>query len=578
MDPHIMEWLSLPLARALLLLALLSLLFAWFSCRRLRPYRLLSKALSAGGKDGKQVPVGYFSQEDLAGGRLHARYAKPAMLVADGNGDIGLYILTRGEACLHYRFSPSDTGYEWYRSMLGGLLPPLLGLRADGRTHYLFKCQRLAGTPLRSAGKFYTELADFIPNLPAPRTDGFRYVEWGIRLYALLLVGAVIAAVAASWSPGLDEEPMVLGQQQDGHVYAASVRWLYHFDAADQLVERIDLQSLGIDNGISDIELLEDGRFLVGDSGAGLIKSCDFSTRQCQALAGFGEGKFFLRSFQFARAPQHDRIYAADSSRHRLLELDASGNLIKEIAGHDSLCFPNDPLVTNGMLVIANTNHHKLVAWDLAQPGFEAPAQEWLTVQAGRDDVRCPSIFEAPNTEYFAREMPQSGGSRAVVFNNARPGKIWPFVIQQGPQGGMWVLNAGNNLQHADLLIFDQWPSDSKPRRVYLEDGVDPIGMLVRSNDVLLAENHKPSIIRISHEGRVLGDFGDAEFSGLMTAIADRQQLYKQVSLYAKYTVGVLLLVLVIALRVISALRIQHIQRQNPSFTSIADGKRGRRE
>ncbi|MGB5340081.1 MAG: hypothetical protein WBO06_13420, partial [Gammaproteobacteria bacterium] len=97
--------------------------------------------------------------------------------------------------------------------------------------------------------------------------------------------------------------------------------------------------------------------------------------------------------------------------------------------------------------------------------------------------------------------------------------------------------------------------------------------MLVRKNDVLLAENDRPSIVRISHDGRVLGEFGDAEFSGMMASIADRQQMYEQVSLYAKYIVGVLLLVLLIAVPVVTALRIRYIQMQDPSFMFIPDGQ-----
>ncbi|MGB5306000.1 MAG: hypothetical protein WBO57_07140, partial [Gammaproteobacteria bacterium] len=498
---------------------------------------------------------------------------KPAMLVMDNNGDIDVYVLTPWDACLRYHMSLIDIGFEWFRSMLGGMLPPLLRLRFDGRSHYLFKRNCILGNPARTAGKFYAELARSIPGLPPPRADGFRYMEWAIRIYALLMIGTVFVAIAASWSPGMDEEPMVLAQQGDGQVLAASHRWLYRFDTADQLVERIDLQSLGFGDGISDMESLDDGRFLVGDSGAGIIKVCDFSARQCASLEGFNDERFFLRSFQFVHDPQHERIYAADSSRHRLLELDAEGALVREIAGPDSVCFPNDPLIAQGMLVIANTNHHKLLAWDLSQAGFSVPAQEWLTVQQGRDDVHCPSVFEAPNTGYFAREIPRADASRAVAFSNARPGQIWPFAMTRGPNGGLWVLNAGNNLQHADLLIFNDWPSDSQPQRVYLDDGIDPISMLVRKNDVLLAENDRPSIIRISHDGRVLGEFGDVEFSGMMASIADRQQMYEQVSLYAKYIVGVLLLVLLIAVPVVAALRIRYIQMQDPSFMLVPDGQ-----
>lgn len=567
-----MEWLSHPYARSILMVALSLLVFVWYAYRQMRPYRVLRKALSASGHGGKQIAVGYFSQEDLAGGRVKARLAKPAMLVANSNGSIDVFVLTRWNACLHYQMPLAATGFEWFRSMLGGMLPPLLRLRFDGRSHYLFKRNRVLGNPAGAAGKLHEQLAAVIPDFPAAHADGFRYMEWAVRCYALLLIGTVFVAIGASWSPGTDAEPMVLTRQDEGQVYAASYRWLYRFDAADRLAERIDMTSLGISDGVSDMEYLGEERFLVGDSGDGIIKVCDFSAHKCEPLAGFTAGKPFLRSFQFVRDPQHERIYVADSSRHRLLELDAEGVLLREIAGPDSLCFPNDPLVVEGMLVVASTNHHKLLAWDLSQPGFSVPVQEWLTVQQGRDDVQCPAVFEAPNTEYFAREIPRAGSSRAVAFSNSRPGQIWPIVIARGPQGGLWVLNAGNNLQYADLLIFDKWPLDARPRRVVLDDGIDPISMLVRNNDVLVAENGRPSIIRISPDGRVLGEFGGAEFTGLMASIADRQQIYKQVALYAKYLVGVLLLILVLALPVVIALRIKYLQKQDPSFTPIPDG------
>jgi hypothetical protein len=105
----------------------------------MRPYRLLRRALSTGSHRGKQIPVGYLSQEDLAGGHAGRQFAKPAMLATGNNGDLDLYILTRGSACLHYRLPSADTGFYWFHSMLGGMLPPLLRLRFEGRSHYLFK-------------------------------------------------------------------------------------------------------------------------------------------------------------------------------------------------------------------------------------------------------------------------------------------------------------------------------------------------------------------------------------------------------------------------------------------------------
>ena len=566
-----MDLLSHPFTVSILLLVLLILIFVWLAYRRIYPYRRLQAFLPERGSIDMQIPVGYFSQEDLAGGKLNRKHAKPAMLVLDARSDVAIYVLTRGDLCLHYRMPVTATRFDWFRSMLGGLLPPLLCLRFDGRSHYLFKRNRVQGSPVRTASKFYAELGEVIPDLPQPRLDNYKYLEWGVRGFAPLILGVVIVALVASWSPGMDEEPMVLVQQDDGEVYAASHRWLYRFDAEDHLIERIDMELLGISNGISDMESIDDGRFMVGDSGAGLIKICDFSVRHCKPLEGFADGGLFLRSFQFARDPLRERIYVADSSRHRLLELDAQGTLIREIAKSDSVCFPNDPQIVKDMLVIANTNHHKLLAWDLAEPDFSEPVEEMLTVHQGRDDVLCPAVFETPNTEYFAREVQQEGGSRAIAFSNARPGQIWPFVITPGQKGGLWVLNAGDNLQHADLMKFAEWPSVEKPRRIFLDETLDPIGLLVRRDDVLLVENNRPSILRLSHDGRLLGDFGDAKFTGLMASIGARQITYKRVARNALYLAGVLLLVLVVVLPVIIAFRIKYIQKQDPSFLPVSD-------
>ncbi|MFW2440593.1 MAG: hypothetical protein ACN4GR_14645 [Arenicellales bacterium] len=566
-----MEWLTPTFLRMLLLVVLAILIIALYVYRRVRPYRLIRKTLSSSANSGTQIPIGYFSQEDLAGGHLHRRYAKPAMLVINKDSDIDIFVLTSWNAYIHYQIPLVDASFVWFRSMLGGLLPPLLQLRIDGRSHYLFKRNIVSGSPARTARKFYHELTAQISNLPLPHADNFRHMEWAIRIYALMLMIGVVIAIVASWAPRVDEEPMVLVQQGDGHVYAASNRWMYSFDANDRLVEKIDMQSLGFSNGVSDMEYMEDGRFLVGDSGGGIIKVCDFSARNCEPLKGFKKSKLFLRSFQFTRNPKTERIYVADSSRHRLLELDAQGELIRVIVGPDIVCFPNDPLLVDDILVIANTNHHKLLAWNLKQPNFIEPTQEWLTVKKGRDDVLCPSIIETPNTEYFAREKRQQGGSRAAAFNNARPGKVWPFVLSRGPKGGMWVLNAGSNMQYADLLMFNEWPSDSRPKRVYLDENIDPISILVRKNDVLLAESDRPSIIRISHDGKFIGNFGDTKFNNLMMSISSQQKLYALTAMYAVYAVVVLLILLLIALPVTAALRIKYIQKQDPSFLLMPD-------
>ncbi|NNJ94626.1 MAG: hypothetical protein HKP57_07770, partial [Halobacteria archaeon] len=111
-----MELLWPPWARPVLLFVLLSLVFAWVAYRRMRPYRLLRRTLSAGGQRGKQIPVGYLSQEDLAGGHVGRQFAKPAMLVTGNNGELDVYVLTRGSACLRYRLPSADTGFDWFRS------------------------------------------------------------------------------------------------------------------------------------------------------------------------------------------------------------------------------------------------------------------------------------------------------------------------------------------------------------------------------------------------------------------------------------------------------------------------------
>lgn len=75
----------------------------------------------------------------------------------------------------------------------------------------------------------------------------------------------------------------------------------------------------------------------------------------------------FTRGFRLAIDPD-DNVYIADTSRHRVIKVSASGRLLAKLT--EGLKFPNDLLWKDDALHIVNTNHHEVLSVNARTSGF----------------------------------------------------------------------------------------------------------------------------------------------------------------------------------------------------------------
>ncbi|MGD2137896.1 MAG: hypothetical protein PVJ66_07015 [Gammaproteobacteria bacterium] len=568
MDPvHLaIDWLATPGNRLPVLLLATGLALLAFLWLRIYRYRHFVRHHRQQLRDKQTFPVGYCTETDLVGRRFGTMSAKRALLAINRMGFIEIFVLSPWKRHLHLCLRADRTELAYvHNEPLGSLLPSIIRLHENGRSHYCYGANRVT---LRANGKtrsIHGQLAALVNQAGENTPDGFRHVRWLIGGILLLLMLATGLAVWSSWNPSLAHTPTILGRDTNDRVLVASRRTLYRFTADGTLLDSRPLAALGVHGGISDIQPSADGRILVGDSAAGLIKACDLDNNRCEPLPD-SQGEDFLRSFQFAVDDRRARIYVADSSRHRLVELDSEGRFLGEIAGADLLCFPNDPTIIGDRLYLANTNHHRVLAWQLAEPGRFQPVMEMLTVKRGRDIIACPGVDELPGEELLAREGLRLRGQIPVPFSIARQGRVWPVALAAGRNNALWIINAGENMQHGDVLRFDTANPLDYPARVALSGEADPVALLARATDILIAETGHPSILRVSHDGTVLGTFGDAGF----TAAMERQHagMVRQAGLrrYAIPVAAGLLLLLGMTIVLGRNYRLRHIINTDPAY------------
>ncbi len=538
----------------------------WVLYSKGRGVRRLKETLRQHGVDEGLHEVTYLSAEDIATGRVQLTSAARALLRSDSSDQYRLLVPAVNDKSIEHVFPLSDCRIAWIdNGQLRSAVPSMIRLHHAGRSHYLIKSSRWLGADHDATHALYERLTQSgfseDSTLRAPTNLG----SW---LFAALV--AVLVAVGymlwAAFNVAADFAPLVLAQLPNKDVVAASHVDLYHFDADGQLKQQISVADLGIRDGVSELQALDDKTVLVGDLGAGAIKRCDLEVRACRVLEGFsGNTPAFLRSFQFAVDSGAGHIYVTDTARHRLVQFDANGLRLRQIAGPERLCFPNAPVVVEGRLYVSNTNHHSVAAWSL--DALDAEPQSWLTVQEGRRGVNCPAPLEYRGFEIFAGERPASGGRPAVVHQESRRGRVWPMVARRDRRGQWWVLNADNRMAHADIIVFDR--DFTQPRRVRVADNADPLSLLVRHDDVLITDTRSGAILEVGLDGKLRGRFGDARFHAEIETRRTRQINMQWLRMYTMAGVGALLVLGLLALGVWRKRRLRAIVAADPAFQTI---------
>jgi hypothetical protein len=307
---------------------------------------------------------------------------------------------------------------------------------------------------------------------------------------AVLVISGFIAIIANSlriFSESRDVHgPTVLTSDAAGKVYINVAATLHVLDASGKHADTIPLAELGLYGAtLTDLLALPDGRLLIGSSGSPAIQACDLALRRCAPFIQSGAQP--VSAFKMAWDAQRQRLLVVDGERHRILVYNRSGELTFESRGAEGgLKLPNTvQLTAEGKAIIADTNHHRLVALDAASLSVEL----W--------------------------EMPVSH-----ELGNLR--RIWPTDFVLAGDRRYWVILDDDLLENGDVVLFD---AARKPEsRLALPLDWDPIKLHARSSDVLLAGFGSVELVRVSLRGDVIEPFGDNSFREALAQVRNQRQ------------------------------------------------------
>ena len=203
-----------------------------------------------------------------------------------------------------------------------------------------------------------------------------------------------------------------------------------------------------------------------------------------------------------------DDVYISDSSRHLVRKYTRDGVEAAEPAR--GFKFPNQLMLHERYLLIADTNHHRI---RVVRPESERFGVEYY------------------NADVVPREAKANDQSWPSHF--VRVGDKW------------WVNVMKTGMNYGGIYVFDaEWRFE---REIPLPGKADPISLIGFNGEVLVSDWYGNRVHRISTDGEVLGDF---QSQGLIEVLAESATQRRMFILYAWLAVAIgLVLVAMIVIK-----------------------------
>lgn len=295
-----------------------------------------------------------------------------------------------------------------------------------------------------------------------------------------------------------------------GHLHLQLGHELLEFDQEEKFVRAIDLPELGVESEVTDFAFFGNGDLLirfgrdqrspwfnirrffrlenktpeVRGSRDGRLVRCDLEAREC---TDFAMPRFNLDdTFHLEVDWSTDRVFLADSSRHRLLMFSPQGSLLGQVTS--GLRFPNQLTYADGLLYVANTNRHEITVFDVSEHDL----------------------------------MISQGHSFRVDPAGSNPGdNRWPQSVSAlGDE--IWLVSATRNMANGIGLRFS--PQGRFLGRLPAPETADLFGILPFGDQVLVADFENSRVYRYSLSGERLNDFTPAELTRRVDMLNERRE------------------------------------------------------
>ena len=293
---------------------------------------------------------------------------------------------------------------------------------------------------------------------------------------------------------------------------------LYRFDDADRLRDRTELSDFGVPPGqITDFAWFSNGDLLLrrGQREEGLLFNLERYQRKTnttpasqadpQALLvrcvkNSGECTPFTASplnlnavFALEIDTETDRVFVADTSRHKVYMLSAEGRELDRI--DTGLKFPNQISYFDDVLYVTNTNHHQISAYRVTGDSFSGEPEQ---------------ISVTPEDAVVARQT-------------------WPaaflFVADR-----LWVINATSQMDQGGIYLFDAMKDYEYEYKAGLGEAADPVAMTRHGDHILVSDLSNDRLYELDRDGELKGEFlPQWLYEDVMTVRAERKQ-YQQLT------------------------------------------------
>ena len=328
-----------------------------------------------------------------------------------------------------------------------------------------------------------------------------------IILAAVLLISLIFWARQESIRIGGPDQVQI---DPAGNIFIHISDKLYKLSPSLTVLEEYHLPELGVYELVGDFAFFSNGDVLIrrGKYEPGFLESiaryqrkadtkspvaardneglyrCKLDLKQCSP---FGSNQLdFDSAFHLSIDVSTDTVYLSDTSRHKLRKFDAEGNeLAVQSKGYK---FPNQNMLHNGKLLVADTNHHAIQASNISSESFG-------------------EILETHS-----------------ILNPKLGKATWPYSLAK-VGGQWWVNNMAASMSHGTIAIYsDDWEF---VKTVELPADADPIDFAVLENRVLISDLNNIRIYFLDFKGQLVNQALPSEISLKLTQLQNKRQHYR---------------------------------------------------
>lgn len=330
---------------------------------------------------------------------------------------------------------------------------------------------------------------------------------------------------------------------------------LYFLSHEGRMLRRVELSALGLNREPADLELLEDGRLLIGDMDKKTILLCSMDNLSCRTIGP--PNKYMIAdNFRFFADEKRHLLFIADINNHRILVQDMDGSYYRIIESPSKIDYPNDMTMDEqGMLWVSNTMHERILCFQVndnsvsetarvinlnpLKSGMAAMGEALLQTNDKKQTIE---DLKAARRDIEALKNDIPAAARDLIH-------VRPAALAWGPEGNLWVVASDPVRTTAGIRIFD--PAGRQVRSFHLDSRALPEDIVRIGDRLLIADTGLFQIFTARSDSTELSPFGDETFQRALADSRNRLERYEMIGKWSKRLLLMLSIVTVVLLLII---------------------------